>query len=50
MGEKGKPTEIVFKGLEYSYTQTFLPKWLTKAGITKDLLSIALDIPMQHYN
>ena len=36
MGEKGRPAETVFKGLEYSFTQTHLPKWLNQAGITKE--------------
>lgn len=30
-------TDHVFEGLEYSYTQTELPKWLKKAGITKEI-------------
>lgn len=36
LGERGKPDDIVFIGLEYSYTQTSLPKWINKAGISKD--------------
>jgi integrase len=37
LGERGDPDNLVFAGLEYSYTQTELPKWLKKAGIAKDL-------------
>lgn len=36
IGQRAKPDDVVFKGLEYSYTQTHLAKWLEKAGITKD--------------
>jgi integrase len=35
MGMKGEGAELVFKGLEYSLTQTDLPKWLRAAGIKK---------------
>jgi integrase len=36
LGQRGEPAEKVFKGFEYSLTQTVLPKWLKGAGITKD--------------
>lgn len=36
LGERAKDAEPVFKGLDYSYTQTDLPKWLKKAGISKN--------------
>lgn len=36
LGKKGQPDEKVFISLEYSYTQKYLPKWLTNAGITKE--------------
>jgi integrase len=34
--DQGKADEFVFEDLQYSYTQTCLPKWLEKAGIVKD--------------
>lgn len=36
LGERGNPVDLVFPTLEYSYTQTVLPKWLKAAGIHKD--------------
>jgi site-specific recombinase XerD len=36
LGDRGKPDETVFAGLEYSYTQTCLPKWINNAGIAKE--------------
>ena len=36
LGEKGAPTERIFKGLEYSaYNNTLLREWVKEAGITK---------------
>jgi integrase len=35
LGTRGKPEENVFRNLQYSYTQTCLPKWLDKAGLQK---------------
>jgi integrase len=38
MGEKGEPTEKVFKGLKYSaYHNRHLFQWIGAAGITKDI-------------
>ncbi len=36
LGESRMGNDPVFVGLEYSFTQTELPKWLIKAGITKE--------------
>jgi integrase len=35
LGKRGNHGEAVFQGLEYSFTQTCLPKWLNTARITK---------------
>lgn len=35
LGERGEAVEKVFTGLEYSLTQSVLPKWLKDAGINK---------------
>lgn len=38
LGEPKKPTDKVFKGLEYSaYHNKFLHQWINEAGITKDI-------------
>lgn len=37
LGTRGEDAEPVFKGLEYAFTQSDLPKWLQKAGISKNL-------------
>lgn len=38
LGERGNPTEQVFKGLKYSnYFNLHLKQWILEAGITKDI-------------
>lgn len=37
LDKRGRETDPVFFGLDYSLTQTDLPKWLKNAGITKHL-------------
>lgn len=37
LGERGEGATLVFKGLDYSQTQTYLPKWLKGAGITRNV-------------
>lgn len=37
LGKRRQDAELVFNGLEYSVTQTDLPKWLKAAGISKKL-------------
>ena len=38
LGERQKPTDRVFEGLQYSaYQNKHLLKWISKAGITKDI-------------
>jgi integrase len=36
LGSRGKPGDTVFIDLQYSHTQTCLPKWLERAGVLKD--------------
>lgn len=37
LGERGEGAKPVFNGLDYSLTQTDLPKWLKAAGIKKNI-------------
>lgn len=37
LGKRGLDDEIIFSGLQYSFTQTELPKWIKAAGIKKEI-------------